>query len=255
MANICADLPSRHLETVAEFKKIVCGDAIQGEHKFLDQFMFRPYCRLLFSANNPPSSSDTDTGFFDKWDVLPLNRVYRGEKNERPRSEIDAKLADPSELSGVLNCALAIPAAVLKQNGLTVTQSMKDAHQSFVERTSPLKIWLEHATVEDISYFVPCDELIDASNAYARKTGLRELTEKAFGGAIRKARPSTFRAQRTLPPVAVEFERHPRQRQEKAGARTWCYVGLRLKTADEQKQDERDSKGPRRALMAQRKSW
>jgi putative DNA primase/helicase len=77
------------------FKAITAGDQISAERKFHPEFMFRPYCRLLFSANKPPLSGDADSAFFDRWYVLPFNRIHRDTQGELPRRDLDAKLANP----------------------------------------------------------------------------------------------------------------------------------------------------------------
>ena len=73
LANIFADLPSRHLETSAVFKSITGGDRIPAEFKFRDQFTFRPFARLVFSSNQPLISRDAMDAFFE----LTARRAFR----------------------------------------------------------------------------------------------------------------------------------------------------------------------------------
>jgi len=56
LANICADLPAQDLSSTAMFKSLTGGDEVTGEHKFLNEFAFTPFARLIFSANRPPKS-------------------------------------------------------------------------------------------------------------------------------------------------------------------------------------------------------
>ena len=79
LANICPDLPTEHLAGTSVFKKIVGGDTIPAERKYQDSFEFMPFCRLLFSANNPPQSSDGSSGFFRRWLVIPFDRIFSPE--------------------------------------------------------------------------------------------------------------------------------------------------------------------------------
>src|SRR5690348_14443984 len=82
LANICADLPGTHLETSSMFKGITGGDYLQGEHKYAHSFSFRPYARLVFSANQVPRSADASEAFFDRWVLLPFDRKFRGTNSE-----------------------------------------------------------------------------------------------------------------------------------------------------------------------------
>lgn len=112
LANICADLPAADLQGSSTFKGITGGDTITGERKYHDSFDFRPYCRLIFSANTPPRTPDASEAFFDRWIVVPFERTFRGQPCEIPGPVLDERLAAPAELSGVLNRALAALPAV-----------------------------------------------------------------------------------------------------------------------------------------------
>ena len=122
LANICADLPSAHLSGTSIFKAITGGDAITGEYKYLESFDFVPFASLVFSANHPPQSTDGSQAFFDRWDVIPFNQSFRGTAREIPRAELDARLAAPGELSGLLNKALQVLPAV-RRRGLSAPAS------------------------------------------------------------------------------------------------------------------------------------
>jgi len=112
LANICDDLSSRHLSDTSLFKRIVGGDPILADRKHREPITFRPFARLLFSANEYPQSADASSGFYDRWVVIPCTQAFRGQRGEIARHVLDAQLAAPQELSGVLNRALAaLPSA------------------------------------------------------------------------------------------------------------------------------------------------
>jgi P4 family phage/plasmid primase-like protien len=210
LVNICADLPSTHLETSSTFKAVTGGDSICGEYKFRDSFDFTPFARLIFSANQPPISADATDAFFQRWYVLPMTKVFRGTDGELSRDELDARLAAPAEQSGVLNRALDVLPSVLKR-GLAVTESMRQAHAEFWRMTDPLAIWLNRRTMSNPHALAPCDALISLYNHDAQAAGQAGMTEMAFGAALRRHRPEVARKQRTV-----------------AGKVRWCYVGISL---------------------------
>ena len=109
------------------FKAITGGDLIQAEYKFQDSFDFRPFAKLVFSANHPTQSGDGSSAFFDRWLVVPCTRSFRGSSDEIPKSGLDAALADPIELSGVLNKALATFGDIRRRGGFFESASMKEA--------------------------------------------------------------------------------------------------------------------------------
>jgi P4 family phage/plasmid primase-like protien len=218
LANICADLPSTHLESSSVFKSITGGDPIPAEYKFKDSFDFVPFARLIFSANQPPQSKDATDAFFQRWYVLPFVNAFRDTEREIKRDQLDAKLATPGELSGVLNKAIAALPRVLK-NGLTITDSMRSALMEFWRATDPLSIWLSQNTIAAPDSSVAKSALIEAYNSAAAREGRATMTATAFGIALKRLRPDLKEAQRTI-----------------AGkTKTWCYigVGLRMQSYDD----------------------
>jgi P4 family phage/plasmid primase-like protien len=106
LANIFADLTSEHLETSSMFKTLTGTDfKVPAERKFKESFDFLNYARQIYSANQYPISEDATDPFSDRWYVIPMEQQLRGTSGEIPRSVLDARLANPTQLSGVLNRA------------------------------------------------------------------------------------------------------------------------------------------------------
>ncbi len=220
-ANICPDLPNTHLVSTSMFKAITGGDRITGEYKFKDSFEFLPYARLLFSANHPPQSGDDSEAFFQRWIVIPFYITFRGTPQEIHRSILDAKLADPNELSGVLNKALDVLPRVREQ-GITETSSMCETREEFRQTTDPLAVWLGQHTLELPDAFVAKGALQIAYNDACARQGRSPMTNQGFGRAIRRLRPSMEDGQRTV-----------------AGKVTDVWLGIGLKVPDSPKYHEK----------------
>jgi P4 family phage/plasmid primase-like protien len=103
LANVFADLDHRALQSSSVFKSVTGGDAITGERKHQDAFSFTPFTRLLFSANEPPPTSDHSDAFFRRWVVLPFERRFEGRDADRSLGD---RLTTGRELSGLLNHGL-----------------------------------------------------------------------------------------------------------------------------------------------------
>ncbi|MBF0556333.1 MAG: hypothetical protein HQK96_17590, partial [Nitrospirae bacterium] len=104
LVNIFADLPSTPLESTSYLKAIVSGDHIDCERKHKDPFFFRPFARLIFSANEIPKSRDKTHAFYRRWVVIPFEKRFEGTNADR---SLASKLTTPEELSGLLNRALS----------------------------------------------------------------------------------------------------------------------------------------------------
>jgi putative DNA primase/helicase len=210
MANICADLPATPLEGTSVFKKITGGDAMHGENKYRTAYDFIAFARLLFSANEPPRSPDGSQAFYDRWIVVPFTGRFRDTKDEIKSKELDAMLAAPGELSGLLNKALdALPG--VRENGLTETDTTRAALAGFRLVTDPLAIWLETRTVFDPEAVTPRTEVQRACQLHMIEVGKKVPSDMALTQAIHHYVPDVECKQRTVD-----------------GRVQWCYVGLRL---------------------------
>jgi putative DNA primase/helicase len=190
LVNCCADLPSGDLESTSMFKALTGGDIITGERKYENSFDFQPYARLLFSANHPPRSADASKAFFDRWVVVPFDRSFRGTERERPRREIDAALAAPQELSGVLNKALPALQLLRARGRFSETDSTGRAMAEMQQVTDPLAVWLDREVVTHPNASVTCGSLLVAYNDECARSGRPAVSQTAFGLAIRRLRPS-----------------------------------------------------------------
>ena len=201
LANVCPDLPSAHLAGTSTFKALTGGDEMLGERKYGESFEFRPFARLVFSANHPPRSGDASHAFFRRWVVVPFNRTFDpGE--QIPRSVLDAQLADPGELSGVLNHALdALPN--LRAHGFTESPSMRAAWDEFRQETDPLAVWVDTHALLGPEAMVPKGELLRAYNDAARRDQRPIITGVAMGRALKRLRPEVREAQRTVGDTVV----------------------------------------------------
>lgn len=196
LANICADLPSEHLAGTSVFKAIVGGDRLLGERKFQGSFEFVPFCRLVFSTNSYPQSRDSSAAFFRRWIVIPFERTFApGEQISR--AELDAQLADPSELSGLLNQALKALRALRTRGGFTQSETTSAAALEFVSLTDPVGAWLDHHTDADPGGMVSKKDLTIVYNADALATARPAMSAKAFCSALRRHRPTVEEAKRT----------------------------------------------------------
>ena len=214
LANICADLPTHDLESTSKFKAITGEDFIDAEYKHGKQFQFRPYSRLLFSANAPPTSKDATDAFLDRWWVVPFENRFQDSASQIPAEELDTLLSQPRELSGILNRALALLPGALKRKGITQTSAMRSAHDDFCATTDPLRVWLAENVEDDPNAVTPCDDLRNSYSQFRRERGLNPITATAFGLELRKNKHLEGPKQRTV--------------LGRSGT-PWCYLGIRLK--------------------------
>ena len=130
---------------------------------------------------------------------------------ERPRGELDATLADPRELSGVLNRALPALQRVRARGRFTETKSTANALAEFQQLTDPLAVSLDRETVAHPNALVQCGTLLFAYNDDCVRHGRPVMNQTAFGSLLRDLRKG----------VEVK-KRGPK------GALKECYIGIGL---------------------------
>jgi putative DNA primase/helicase len=215
LANICPDLPTAALSGTSTFKALSGGDSISGEHKFKTSFEFRPYARLVFSANSAPRSDDATHGFFRRWLVIPFNRRF-DENDARcvPRAVLDARLTATEELSGLLNRALdALPQ--IQRGTFKESLSMRAAWTEFRRTTDPLAVFLDGETVDTADGVILKERLRALYAGNCKDNGRPIPAENVFTERLRAIRPNVKTAQRRID-----------------GKPRWCFVGIGLRAAE-----------------------
>jgi putative DNA primase/helicase len=195
--NLFGDLSSKDLVGSSALKSLTGGDTILGERKFKTSFDFKPYVRLIFSTNEPPRTPDADAAYYSRWIVVPFDRSFRGTDQEIPAHELDARLADPRELSGLLNRALSCLSAV-RDRGIDEPRSLVVARQAFRAATDPLGAWVETNTVVDPSGVTLKKDLLSSFNRQASLAGEPPATSNGLSRAVRRSRPTVSSVQRRL---------------------------------------------------------
>lgn len=189
LANVFADLDARALESSSVFKSITGGDRIEGERKHQDAFSFRPYARLLFSANEPPPTPDNTDAFFRRWLILPFDRRFTGKKAD---PNLLAKLTTPTELSGLLNQGLARLYPLRKRGQFTPTEAAANAAERFQVDADSVAGFLADKTELDPAGKVPKPYLFPAYRTWCQDNNRRPVSKQKFNRRIETLRPSLY---------------------------------------------------------------
>ena len=78
LANLGDDIPDEFLKgkELSFFKKLVTGNKISAERKYLDPFDFKPSATMVFSMNAMPRLADTTDGVFRRLAFVPFRRTF-----------------------------------------------------------------------------------------------------------------------------------------------------------------------------------
>ena len=76
LVNLGTDIETNNVLD-ARFKKLVSSEPQIAEMKHRDPFEFRPYAKLLFSANEFIPSRDRSYGFFRRFQIIRFERIFK----------------------------------------------------------------------------------------------------------------------------------------------------------------------------------
>ena len=181
LANIGGDLPSKDLSDTAAFRNLTGGDDNRAQEKYRAAFSFRNKAKMLFSANVLPRSPDDTYAFYSRWILIEFLNVFDLQKGTAD-PDLDSKLQDPEELSGLLNIALA-GLARLRANGwkFSYDKTVEDVEVMYKRNANPVYAFLldECEPGEAIDY-IEKTLFYNAFRDYAQAHGIRPLSSKKF---------------------------------------------------------------------------
>jgi P4 family phage/plasmid primase-like protien len=185
MANICADLPAERLKETDMFKKIVAGDMVTGEFKFHPPFDFKPYTKLLYSANQLPQLPKDVEAFLVRWSMVEFpNTFLPGDPKRDP--QLIEKLTKPEELSGILNWCLEGLQRLLKQKGFTVGNTLEEQEDRWIVEGDSVKAFYERCIREQIGEYAEKGKVYDAYIQFCDKHKVKPLTRGRFTREFRE---------------------------------------------------------------------
>jgi putative DNA primase/helicase len=178
LLNTFGDISSRQLETSSIFKAIVSGDKIDAERKGKDPFYFKPYSKLLFSANELPGSKDFNKAYLRRWIVMPFPNSFDYGRNADP--DLISKLTTSEEMSGLLNLALEGLKRLYTNNKFTESETTRKAIDNFlIEADSVVGFINECCELHDGA---ECQTMVLYSGykRWCEESGLRPLGKSSF---------------------------------------------------------------------------
>lgn len=205
LTNIFADLDERALNSSATFKAIVTGDRITAERKFAQPFSFRPYARLIFSANSLPPSKDRTHAFYRRWLIIPFERTFEGKEADK---ELRVKLRN--ELPGILNRGLRGLQRLSSQKGFSEPQAVKAALEEYQMQNDSVASFVADCVVSDAAASVPKQQLYQAYKFWCEDQGLHPVSQKKLKVSLEQIFP-------TLDAI-----------RSSGGDGPWRWVGIRL---------------------------
>jgi len=148
LANLGDDISNEYISggKLSVFKKATSGETLYTDVKGTDGFEFKPYCTLIFSANEMPRLGDSTDGTLRRMFPIPFNaRFSREDEDFDP--DLIRKLSTREAAEYFIRLGIEGLQRVVYQSGVTPNEcSMKMLQEIHVENDSVLQ-WLDDENI------------------------------------------------------------------------------------------------------------
>ncbi len=178
LLNVADDIDASYLEKSSNFKTIASGDPVMVRPIYSTSITFFNKATLVFTCNELPVFKDKTGGVRRRMVIVPCDAEVTKRDNA-----IDDKLSTDNAKSYLLNLALAGVERILKNNGLSKSETIDHmTKQYFIQSDSVVSFLEEHDVV---------DEQKKAAYrmyvAYCEEFGLNAVGNTEFGRRVKSA--------------------------------------------------------------------
>lgn len=186
LVNMFADLDARSLKSTSFFKTVVSGDPITAERKNQDPFTFRPFSRLIYSANEIPRSPDWSPAYYRRWAIVDFpNRFQKGVNADE---NLVDRLLNPSELSGLLNLALRGLRRLFDNGCFTENETTRQTLEEYRKQNDTVSAFMIDECESDPEARIKRTELYNSYMRYCEREGFRyESRSKCYARVTAQA--------------------------------------------------------------------
>ena len=149
LANIGDDISNEFVVDTATFKKVVTGETIDAEQKGQPKFDFKPFCKLLFSANSIPriGKGSDSAAIMRRLVIVPFEaRFSSSDPNFRP--EIENELKGQDSMEYLIQLGIQGLKRVLATKNYTTSEKVRQELEEYEERNNPLLLFVKECEDE-----------------------------------------------------------------------------------------------------------
>lgn len=195
LANLGAELPNTRMPETDMLKRLV-EDLLEVNRKFRGSLKFKNYAKLIFSANELPSTPDTTDGFFRRWLYFefPYQFLHKEDIKEKeargedisklkiavPKNKLLENLLTREEMSGLFNEALKGLDRLLKNNKFSNHNITENTRLMWQRAENSLGAFLNEFIEEadSIDIYISKEEFRTEYEAYCDAHNLSVKTNK-----------------------------------------------------------------------------
>ena len=151
LANIGDDISDDFLrgKAIAHFKKIVSGNMMKAENKGVDMFFFKPFVKLIFSANQIPRMKDRTGAVLRRMVIIPFNATFT--KNDPDYDPYIAwKLKEEAVMEYLCKIGVEGLKRILENHSFTQSKKVDAEIKEYTEYNNPILLFLSETERDEI---------------------------------------------------------------------------------------------------------
>ncbi len=179
--NVINELP-KDKATIRDdkIKGIISGDPQHAGEKHKANFTFIPKCGHIFSCNKLPNVADDTHGFWRRWIVLNLSRLFNDDKKQ-----IDIENSIDHEKSGILNWVIEGFLNLKARKKYIEPQSSIEIKNQWKIDTNSIRAFINDCCEVDANAKTPAKPIYEAYIKYAERSGYAKSNAANFGKDIK----------------------------------------------------------------------
>ena len=152
LANIGDDISDHFIDDSAEFKKIVTGETIDAEQKGQPKFMFEPYVKLIFSANNIPriGKGRDSSAIIRRLVIIPFNANFKKDDGSYDKPFIGEELKNQEAMEYLIRLGIEGLKRLLTNKVYSTSDRLKEELEEFEEMNNPVLGFFKEYDIDDI---------------------------------------------------------------------------------------------------------
>jgi len=195
LLNVCTEIDSKmFFSEDGIFKQVVSGDDITAKGLYKDPIKFRPFCKFIFSSNNPVVSADRSTGYERRIAFIHFDVDFNLSPNKDPY--LRQKLYE--EADGIFLWAMEGLQQVMQKKSLVIPQSLIRRSQREHNLNNP--VWQfasEYVYWSNVEHEkAKCHELYEEYTKFCKWNNLGDMKRQTFArlfrGVIKKSNPGVL---------------------------------------------------------------
>ena len=187
-----AEIPEDMRLNASVVKQLTGRDSVTARYLHQNSFEFYPQFKLLLHTNHLPACSDLSVFDSGRMLVLPFERHFAPEEQDR---KLKDELRGPEDLSGVLNWLLDGLRAY-REHGLSAPRVVREAVEAYRADSDTVSIFVEERLAKDPRGEVMPSAVYEAYREWCLENGRRPLGKQKFNRALER---QGIRAERGRP--------------------------------------------------------